>query len=167
MTQKVTVRKTGNEHTISALSLKSIKLKKELEASLSKVNVNPEDLPKDTFTYDELMMHWDYFADKFHKTGRMLMSSIMRMGTPVLEGDSITLELPNEGSKISFDENKYDLVNALRKKLNNYALEIHIVVNEEIKIRKAFTIEDKYNLLLEKNPALDVLRKTFDLDLKI
>jgi len=165
-TQKIILPKATNEPQISALSLKSIKKKKDLEASLSKVHVNPDDLPKETFTLEKLMEYWTFTSEKFFKTGRMLMSSTMNMATPVIEGSLIKIELPNEGSKISFEENKYDLVNFLRKKLNNYDLEIHIEVNESIKIKKAFTIEDKYNLLKEKNPDIDILFKTFDLDLK-
>lgn len=148
------------------MSLKSIKRKKELEASLSKSTVNPEDLPKEPFTFDQMISHWDFIADRFYNTGRMLMYSTMKMSVPQLKEHLITIELPNEGSKISFDENKYDLVNYLRKKLNNYAIEIHIHVNEEIKIKKAFTITDKYNLLVELNPDLELLVKTFDLNLK-
>lgn len=165
-TQKVTLNPQNNEYAVSALSLKSIKRKKELEASLSKATVNPEDLPKEDFTFDQMIEHWDFIADRFYKTGRMLMYSTMKMSVPQLNGCIINIELPNEGSKISFDENKYDLVNYLRKKLNNYAIEIHIDVNEEIKIKKAFTIEDKFNLLLEINPNLELLVKTFDLNLK-
>ncbi|RRJ91003.1 hypothetical protein EG240_07320 [Paenimyroides tangerinum] len=165
-TQKIVLNTQNNEYAVSALSLKSIKRKKELEASLSKATVNPEDLPKEDFTFEEMIEHWDFIADRFYKTGRMLMYSTMKMSVPQLNGHVINIELPNEGSKISFDENKYDLVNYLRKKLNNYGIEIHIEVNEEIKIKKAFTIEDKYNHLLEKNPDLELLVKTFDLNLK-
>lgn len=167
VTQKVILQKQSNTHSISALSLQSIKRKKELEASLQKHTKTTEELPQDEIVVDELLAHWNYFAEKFYTTGRMLMASIMRMSAPVLEGSTITLELPNEGSKLSFDENKYDLINGLRKKLNNYALDVIVVVNEEIEIKKAFTIEDKYQVLLQKNEVLDLLRKTFDLDLKL
>lgn len=129
--------------------------------------MNPEDLPKEDFTFEEMMEHWNFIADRFYTTGRMLMYSTMKMSTPVLNGHIVTFEFPNEGSKISFDENKYDLVNYLRKKLNNYDIEIHIKVNEAIKIKKAFTVEDKFNLLKDINPELELLVKTFDLELKL
>lgn len=165
-TQKIVLNTQNNQYAVSALSLKSIKRKKELEASLSKSNINPEDLPTEDFTFEAMMEHWDFIADRFYKTGRMLMYSTMKMSIPKLDGHLISIELPNEGSKISFEENKYDLVNYLRKKLNNYSIEIHIIVNEEIKIKKAFTVEDKFNLLLDLNPDLELLVKTFDLNLK-
>lgn len=162
----MTLSKSNNEHFVSGLSLKSIQYKKELEASLSRQNVNPEDLPKDDYSLEDVIVQWNKMSQKFFKTGRMLMSSIMNMSAPKLEDNLIVLELPNEGSKISFEENKYELVNRLRKSLNNYQLDIKIIVNEEMKIKKAFTIEDKFNRLKELNPALSALIKTFNLEIK-
>lgn len=167
ITQKIVLNKASNDHSVSALSLKGLKLKKEREKALSKINVNLDNQPKDDIEEETMLMHWNSYADQYYKTGRMLMASIMRMSLPKLSEHTIILELPNEGSKLSFDENKYDLVNGLRKKLNNYSLDVRVVVNETIEIRKAFTIEDKYQLLLKKNATLDLLRTTFDLDLKL
>ena len=53
----------------------------------------------------------------------------------------------------------------LRKSLNNYCLNLRITVNEEVARQYAFTPEEKYEKLKEKNPAIDLLRQTFDLDL--
>jgi len=53
----------------------------------------------------------------------------------------------------------------LRGKLHNHDITIEIVVNETMDTRKAFTAQDKYNRLNEINPNLDLLRKTFDLDI--
>jgi DNA polymerase-3 subunit gamma/tau len=59
------------------------------------------------------------------------MASLMGMAPPTVKESMILIELPNEGSRISFDENKYDLVNYLRKKMNNYDIDIVIEVNEK------------------------------------
>jgi DNA polymerase-3 subunit gamma/tau len=53
----------------------------------------------------------------------------------------------------------------LKKALNNYSLQLKVTVNEEAARQYAFTPEEKYQKLREKNPAIDLLRKTFDLDL--
>jgi len=150
---------------VSAMSLSSIRSKKELAASLQKKVINLEDLPKDPFTMDEMMEHWNYYSNRLSQSGLMLMCSLMGMCQPKLEGVLVHIELPNEGSKLSFDENKYELVNFLRKKLNNYDLEIHIFVNEQITIKRAFTPEDKYKHLNQINPALEMLVRTFELDI--
>ncbi len=150
---------------VSAMSLSSIRSKKELEAALQKKVINLEDLPTDDFTMDQMMEHWNYYAHRLNQSGLMLMCSLMGMCQPKLDGVSVAIELPNEGSKLSFDENKYELVNFLRKRLNNYDLEIHITVNEQITIKRAFTPEDKYKHLNQINPNLEMLVRTFELDI--
>lgn len=150
---------------LPALSLKSVKYRKQIEQELKKNHTEEKDLPEDQFTAEQVLDLWKEYADRFTKTGRMLMSSIMNMVEPKIDGNTITIELPNQGSKISFEENIYDLTNGLRKKLNNYALQIKVEVNETITIKKAFTIEDKFNYFKELNPNMETLKKMFDLDL--
>ena len=90
----------------------------------------------------------------------------MQIGIRELRGTVLHIEFPSEGTKISFDENVYDLVNYLRRKLNNYDFIIQTTVNETIEIKKAFTLEDKVNLLKTKYPVVDQLIKSFDLTYK-
>lgn len=151
---------------MSALSLKSIKKKRELEAAINPIQINPEDLPKDQFTFDDLKKHWDYCSAQYYTTGRMLMSSTMNMAKLSLNGHNLLVEFPNNGSKLSFEENLYDLVSYIHKRLNNYHLKIEVRVNETVEVKKAYTIDDKVNYLKELNPVLDQLIKTFDLDIK-
>ncbi|WCM42764.1 hypothetical protein MG290_03530 [Flavobacterium sp. CBA20B-1] len=165
-TQKVIISKETNEYQVSALSLKSIRKKRELEASINPVAINQEDLPKDSFTFEQLKEYWDYCSKQYYATGRMLMSSTMNMAQLSLDDCLLTVEFPNEGSKLSFEENLYDLVSFIHKKLNNYHLKIEVKVNEKAEIKKAYTINDKLDYLKELNPALDVLIKTFDLEIK-
>lgn len=151
---------------ISALSLSSIRAKRELEATLQKKVVNLDDLPTEPFTPEEFMAEWNAYAEKLSKSGLMLMYSLMGMVKPEIDGHIVRFELPNEGSKLSFDENKYDLVNFIRKKLSNYDIEIHITVNEEITIKKIFDPRDKLKYMHELNPKLELLFRTFDLELR-
>ncbi|WP_410879396.1 hypothetical protein [Myroides sp. DW712] len=155
------------EKKVSALSLSSIRARKEMESSLEKKVVNPDDLPKEPFTADQFMAEWNKYAEKLARSGFMLMSSLMGMVPPVIQGTSVSLEMPNEGSKLSFDENKFDLVNYLRKKLNNFDLEIEITVNEEVKIQKrVLDKEDKLVRFIELNPAMQYMKQIFDLEFK-
>ncbi|WP_286441438.1 MULTISPECIES: hypothetical protein [unclassified Myroides] len=155
------------EKKVSALSLSSIRARKEMESSLEKKVVNPDDLPKEPFTAEQFMEEWSKYADKLARSGFMLMSSLMGMVPPVIHGTSVSLEMPNEGSKLSFDENKFDLVNYLRKKLSNYDLEIEIKVNEEVKIQKrVLDKDDKLVRFIELNPAMQYMKEIFDLEFK-
>ena len=165
-TQKVVLSKTTNEYQVSALSLKSIKKKRELEASINPIQINPEDLPKDIFTFEDLKKHWDFLSNQYYTTGRMLMSSTMNMANLSLNETVLTVEFPNKGSQLSFEENLYDLVSYIHKKLNNYHLKIEVKVNENTEVKKTYTINDKLDYLKDINPTLELLIKTFDLEIK-
>jgi DNA polymerase-3 subunit gamma/tau len=156
-----------SEKSISALSLSSIRNRKELESSLEKNVVNLNDLPKESFTYLQLMEEWNKYSEKLTKSGLMLMASLMGMAPPTVKESMILIELPNEGSRISFDENKYDLVNYLRKKMNNYDIDIVIEVNEKIEIsKKVLGSKDRYEHFVEINSNMELLKQIFDLELR-
>ena len=50
-------------------------------------------------------------------------------------------------------------------RIPNCPEEIDVIVNEGIKSKIAFTSQDKYNRLNEINPNVELLKKTFDLDI--
>lgn len=163
----IKVTTTSSQRPVSALSLSSIRKRRELESSIEKKVINPDDLPKEAFNYEQLMVEWNKYSDRLTRSGFMLMASLMGMVQPILKGSSISLEMPNEGSKLSFEENKYDLANYLRKKLSNYDIEIDIIVNEEIKIaKKVFDNKDKLQRFIELNPAMELFKEVFQLELK-
>ena len=67
--------------------------------------------------------------------------------------------------KKEIERENFELMEYLRAKLNNHFIQLQISVNEKSAKKFAFTPEEKYEKLREKNPAIDLLRKTFDLDL--
>ena len=149
---------------VSALSLKSIRAKKELE-QLTKANAKEEaHLPTEAFNETDMLLQWTKYAQRLSDKGQKIMESLLLISDPKLQGTTIIHELPNESAKIDFESGKHELVGYLRGKLHNHDIDIRVVVNESIDSRKAFTPQDRYNRLNEINPGLELLRKTFDLD---
>lgn len=149
---------------VSALSLASIKAKRELEASQKASVKHHDELPKEPFTETDMLLHWVNFAEKLKSKGQHIMATYMLMDDPTLEGTTIKLHLPNEGSKVDFDNNKNDLLGYLRGHLHNHDVAIEVHVNEVVENKYAFTPIEKYEKLKAINPALELLKKTFDLD---
>jgi len=56
-------------------------------------------------------------------------------------------------------------MNFLREKLNNYGIAIVVILNEAVEKKFAYTPDEKYKKLKEKNPLLEKLRQAFELDL--
>ncbi|WGD34650.1 DNA polymerase III subunit gamma/tau [Olleya sp. YS] len=156
---------SDNKRT-SGLSLKSIKAKKEHQIKQLEVVVDEENLPRDAFNEDELVTVWNQFVDQIEKEGNYNLASILSIDKPTLaeDGHTIQLTFPNPTNKVEVERNSFDLMSYLRKHLNNYDVTLDITINEALDTKYAYTPIEKYEKLKEKNPNLELLRKTFDLD---
>ena len=155
----------STEAKVSAFSLASIRAKKEIQEANKSFVKEEKHLPTEPFTETEMLLQWTKYAQRLGDKGQKIMESLILINDPKLEGTTIIHELPNEGSKIDFESEKNELQGYLRGKLHNHDIVINVVVNESVENKFAFTSQDKYNRLNQINPTLDVLKKTFDLDL--
>ena len=156
----------GGETKVSAFSLASIRKKKEMEES-SKSYVKPSSvLPTEEFTETEMLLQWNKYAQRLGEKGFKIMESLLLINDPTLNGTVITLELPNEGSKLDFEGQLNGLLGHLKGHLHNHDITIEIVVNEAVETKRSFNDQDRYNRLLEINPNIELLRTTFGLDLQ-
>ena len=149
----------------SGLSLKSIQAKKEHKIKQMEVIVDEELLPKEPFTKEEFLKSWNGYISDLQDNGKKIMASILEMNTPELNETTICLEFPNETLKVELERAQFPLMEYLRKSLNNYDLKLEISVNEEVAKQYAFTTREKYEKLKTKNPNLELLKKTFGLDI--
>ncbi|WP_298894808.1 DNA polymerase III subunit gamma/tau [uncultured Psychroserpens sp.] len=149
----------------SGLSLKSIRAKKEHQIKQMEVVIDVDDLPTEDFTEEQFHEAWNAYIAQLHKKGEKIMASILEMGKPGLKGTDIQLEFPNDTLRVELERAQYPLMEFLRKTLQNFNLKLDISVNEEISKKYAFTTQEKYEKLKEKNPSIEVLRKTFGLDI--
>jgi DNA polymerase-3 subunit gamma/tau len=160
---KITLN-SGKKAT-SGLSLKSIQAKKDHQIKQMEVVVDEENLPKDDFTESDLITFWNIFIKQLEENGQFNLASILSIDTPKVVGTTIYLEFPNSTNKVEVERQQYDLMMFLKKSLNNYDIQLSIDVNEEMEKQYAYTTREKYDKLLEKNSAIETLRKTFDLDI--
>ena len=85
--------------------------------------------------------------------------------TPKLKETTIHLEFPNETNKVEVERQQYDLLGFIRKALNNFDINLSITINDVMEKQYAYTPFEKFEKLKEKNKNIDILRKTFDLDI--
>ncbi|MGA9637066.1 DNA polymerase III [Flavobacterium sp.] len=93
------------------------------------------------------------------------MESLLLINDPKLNGTHVTIELPNEGSKLDFESEKIGLLGHLRGHLHNHDITVDVIVNEKMENKRSLNDQDRYNRLLEINPNIELLRNTFGLDL--
>lgn len=149
---------------VSGLSIKGLQKKKELEQKRSDTKVDATNLPREPFTEIAMQAAWREYVSKLIKKGERIIASNLEADEPTLEGTAIHLEYPNDTMKVEVERAQGPLLEFLKRKLKNYDVTLKITVNEEVQRKYAYTAQERYDKLKEQNPAIDILRKTFDLD---
>jgi len=153
----------------SALSLSSLKRnKEEAAAKLKKKNEQSSETKnaaKDPFTEATFLNVWNSYVDDLHQKGEKILASILKADSPKLKGHLIHVSYPNELMKVELLKVRPKVLRHIREKLNNYEVDFEITVNEDNTKRFAYTPQEKYELLKDKNKAIALLRKKFNLEL--
>lgn len=156
------------ERRKSALSLSSLKRQKEEDARFKKKKTpteNTADLPKDPFTQEQFDQVWNDYIAELHGGGEKILASILKADAPKIRNNQIHVVYPNEMMKVELLKVRPKVLRRLKENLNNYHIDFHITVNEDTTKRFAYTPQEKYELLKEKNKAISELRKRFNLEL--
>jgi len=152
------------ERRKSAFSLKSINEKKKVAKKVEEENFDNH--PKDAFDQEALEKTWKVYQEKLQKKGEKSMASILAADTPLLkENFKILFSLPNNLMMDQLKQGRPKLLKHLRESLNNYGIVLEVIVNETVEKKFAYTPLEKYNKLKEKNPMIQKLKDTFQLDL--
>ncbi len=150
---------------VSGLSLKSIRLKKEILAKQQGSKEKAAEVRSEKFTETQLHAAWDDYIHRLKNKGEKILASIMETDMPKINGSVISIELPADTMKKDLERGQNQLMGYLKKRLDNTLITLEIQVNETTAKKYAFTNIEKYNKLKEKNPLIEKLRSTFDLDL--
>lgn len=159
------VKEAENEiKKTSGFSLKAIQKKKELIAAKEKNK--PKEVERfSEFTEEELQEAWKSYTEKIERRGNKILASVYNSDQPILKNKKIYIELPNETMKISVLQDQANLMKFLKEKLDNTEISLEIKVNHVQEKKYAFTPREKYQKLVEVNPSIEKLRKTFELDI--
>lgn len=147
--------------------MSSIRAKKALEESNKGIIKEVLHLPTEAFTETEMLLQWNKYAQRLGDKGYKIMESLLLINDPKLYGTGISIELPNEGSKLDFEKELNGLLGHLKGHLHNHDITIEIIVNESFQNKRNLNDQDRYNRLHEINPNIDLLRTTFGLDLNV
>ncbi len=159
------LNKTKRKSALSLSSLKRNKIEEENLKNKQKTVENLEDLPKDPFTEETFLKIWNTYIHDLHQNGEKIFASILKTDTPKIKNNTIFVTYPNKMMKAELLKVKPKALRHLRQELNNYSIDFDITVNEETAKKFAYTPQEKYELLKEKNETIALLKKTFNLEL--
>ncbi|MBK3519654.1 hypothetical protein JIV24_20100 [Carboxylicivirga sp. N1Y132] len=82
--------------------------------------------------------------------------------------NSLKVLLRNKTQEYELNKERSNIVSYLRRCLRNakISLEFEISLVEDKGPQKAFTVADKFKVMMEKNPSLAIFKKEFNLDLE-
>ena len=114
---------------------------------------------------EEFMALWNTLAEEL-KSEDMSLYTAMTLQEPVLKEEKVHMVLNNTTQEERLGNWRTHLVTRLRERLENTSIDIIAKVNrEEAKVEKLATQKQKYEAMKEKNPALEKLRISLNLDL--
>jgi DNA polymerase-3 subunit gamma/tau len=118
-----------------------------------------------SFSQDEFAVVWKEYLSSIEKTNIRLYS-LLSDKSPIVK-DSNVVEIGILQTQETVVENEREkVVDFLRTKLKNGTISLKIeIVKQETGPKKAFTATEKYQQMVEKNPALSEMRKKLGLDL--
>jgi hypothetical protein len=125
-------------------------------------------LPSHEFDLEKMLEVWTEFVDKLRSEDRLSMAATLSAESPTLENTTIHFRVSNDLQMRDIDGIRMEMLEFLRRKLQNYAVELSVVLDMENTVKlKLLTDKDKYEKLLAKHPSLDKLRQALNLDIRM
>ena len=146
----------------STLSLKSIEKEKDIVDD--KHNIDEDYDEGKNITLQDITETWEEYANNQEDKGRYIIASILRISQPEFKDSTIIYSVPNNTTSIEVDQEKQQIIQFFRAKLNS-KIDISLKVDKSIDKKVAFTNKEKYELLKEKNPLIEDLKNQFKLSI--
>ena len=146
----------------STLSLKSIEKEKDIADDI--LNIEEEYDTVRNVTLNDITETWEEYTNKQENKGRYIIASILRISAPKFDNNTIIYSVPNNTTAIEVDQEKQQLIQFFRAKLNS-KIDISLKIDKSIDKKVAYTNKEKYELLKKKNPIIEDLKNQFKLSI--
>lgn len=160
---KPQLKNVGGLNFASSISINksndsSIEDKKEAQ------EISLENRPTEKYTQEQFEEKWKKFKSILEKNNRTNLASVFQY-IPKVENDVIQLLVENKALEDEFKAQQTDFLEFIRHELNNFNINIKTEINKDTKTKKAYTPQEKFVKMSEKNPHLKTLVKTLDMDI--
>ena len=162
--KKSTVENVKEKENISALSLSSLKLKKQAKQEKDLIE-SEKKKSSDNFNLDALKDKIKKYSKKINDLGKKSLSSLLEMNEPTLDENSITFTLPSKVSLSEFEKEREAFTIFLQTELNNYNIKVLSKVEEKKNGDYFSSPSEKLTKLIEINPMVGRFKEDLKLDL--
>ena len=162
--KKSTVENVKEKENISALSLSSLKLKKQAREEKDLIE-SEKKKSSDIFNLNSLRDKIKKYSKKINDLGKKSLSSLLEMNEPTLDENSITFTLPSKVSLSEFEKEREAFTIFLQTELNNYNIKVLSKVEEKKNGDYFSSPSEKLTKLIEINPVVGRFKEDLKLDL--
>lgn len=145
-------------------SINAAPAKTETENTSAKTE-SEVDAIKNDFTEEEMIKVWNAFT-AMQKNEKPSFHAILTKSIPYLkENFNIVLDIDNSMEEASLNIEKGELLDYLRKQLQNSTVQLSTNINYVAETKKLYTQREKFMHMAEKNPSINKLRQQLDLEI--
>jgi DNA polymerase-3 subunit gamma/tau len=154
---------TGTKSIIETLAETDINSEKESD-KVYEANSDYEK-PSSEFTKEQFEKTWNDLAQQFRKESPDFFITLTTRIPELKDDFGIELTIDNVVQEKEITDRKLDILTYLRRELNNYKIQLLIVINKNPNKVKAFNPQEKFRKMAEKNPAIKKMKDKFDLEI--
>ncbi len=162
--KKSTIENVQEAENISALSLSSLKLKKQAKQEKDLIE-SEKKKSTDNFNLNALKNKIKKYSKKINDLGKKSLSSLLEMNEPTINENSITFTLPSKVSLSEFEKEKEAFTIFLQTELNNYKIKVLSKIEEKKNGDYFSSPTEKLTKLIEINPLVGKFKEDLKLDL--
>lgn len=155
---KPSFQRPGSISISAPINISSAKATQSAAPEAPKVVLN------EAFTHDDLICAWQQFAGTIPEQGRMV--SFFRSTIPQMtSATTFEVTVSNILQEKELKRLQSDIMSFIHAQLKNTSVKMAVKVMEASAMQRATTPEERYRLLAEQNPALDILKNGLQLEI--
>jgi len=154
---------TNTPHPIK--TIKTTSIRKRVEKA-DVIQQQAKDIPmvNQPFTSEALIRSWNSYIETI--TDDIHLANAMKTCLPVLQKDyQFEVIIQNQVQESKLQDICYKIETHLRKTLKNNKVKMHLRLAENGENVRPFTARDRLESMIKKNPNLELLYRTFGLDI--
>ncbi len=118
------------------------------------------------FDQEKLEKVWKYYTESIASQYPNFFSILSTRAPALRENWLISLQLDNRAQELTMKDRRGDLLDFLREELRNTAIQLETILVENNTQTRAYTADEKFKAMSEKNPALKTLKDRLELEIE-
>lgn len=148
---------------VGGLGISIADLNKKQDVKEEKIELVEGEL-KERFSEEQLIKAWNSYTVEIQEEHH-LKNSMLNCLPKLISKTEFEVVVNNPMQEHKLLEERINILNALRVKLKNTEIEMHVRISENNEKKLAFTPHERFNIMAEENPALMRLKNDFGLEL--